>query len=336
MPAIATPHDAPSAVRLDFWREVVSRSFVPLEVSLPGGPEGFHAQLRNARLGPVQVSVVEATPHRAARTRRVIGSDAPDFVKVSLQLAGHCVLAQSDREAELRPGELALYDPRRPYSLDTDRPGRSLALMFPRDMLQMSERDLTRVMATPVPCSGGVGAVAGPFLYGLARQVDELDALGAPRLANVIADLLGSLLAEHTGAERSPDDDGREVLTRRILAYMRQRLADPGLGPDEIAAAHHISRRYLYKLLAEHGYTVSRWLREQRLAGCRRDLTDPASAHLCVGAVGRRWGFPDAARFSHAFKDAFGISPSEARAAGPGPANGARADKQPCTSAQAG
>jgi len=155
-----------------------------------------------------------------------------------------------------------------------------------------------------------------PFLYGLARQVDELESLGTPRLADNVADLIGTLLAEHTGADlaRGPDD-GREVLTRRILAYMEQRLQDPELDPEQIACAHHISRRYLYKLLAEHGYTVSGWIREQRLAHCRRDLADPALAHLPVGAIGSRWGFPGPAHFSHAFRTAYGMSPSEARAA---------------------
>ncbi|WP_338895223.1 GMC family oxidoreductase N-terminal domain-containing protein [Streptomyces sp. TG1A-60] len=79
---------------------------------------------------------------------------------------------------------------------------------------------------------------------------------------------------------------------------MERRLDDPALGPDEIAAAHRVSRRHLYKLMAEEGYTVSGWLREQRLARCRRDLGDPALRHLSVGAIGGRRGFPDPAHFS--------------------------------------
>ncbi len=178
----------------------------------------------------------------------------------------------------------------------------------------MPEHDLARVTAIPVSCSDGLGTVVRPFLYGLARQVDELESLATPRLADNVADLVGTLLAEHTGADRTPQhDDGRQMLTQHILTYMEQRLADPELGPGRIAAAHHISRRYLYKLLAEHGYTVSGWIREHRLARCRRDLADPTLSHLPVGAIGSRWGFPGPAHFSHAFKAAYGISPSEVR-----------------------
>ncbi|MGW0833645.1 AraC-like ligand-binding domain-containing protein [Streptomyces prunicolor] len=314
MSSITTPSAENSATRLEFWRDIVSRNFVPLEIVPREGPD-FHARLSIARVGAVRVSVV-TTPAHTARTRRSAGADASDHVKVSLQLTGHCVLTQDDHQAELKPGELAVYDTRRPYTLDTDRPGRSLALMFPRAMLRLPERELARVTATSVSCRDGLGTVVRPFLYGLARQVDELESLGTSRLADNVADLVGTLLAEHTGADRTSDhEEGREVLTRRILTYMEQRLHDPELDPDRIAAVHHISRRYLYKLLAEHGYTVSGWIREQRLARCRRDLADPALSHLPVGAIGGRWGFPGPAHFSHAFKSAYGMSPSEARGA---------------------
>ncbi|WP_411152567.1 helix-turn-helix domain-containing protein [Streptomyces sp. A30] len=317
MPSITTPQDESAAGRLEFWRDTVSRSFVPLEI-LPREWPDFHAQLRTSRVGPVQVSVVTTQPH-TARTRRPVGSDLAEQVKVTLQLAGHCVLTQRDHQAELGPGELTAYDTRYPYTLDTDRPGCSLVLMFPRGMLRMPDRDLERVTATAVSCRDGLGSVVGPFLYGLARQVDELatlTSLGTPRLADSVADLVGTLLAERAGVDRPTRDDGREVLTRRILAYMGERLADPDLGPEQVADAHRISRRYLYKLLAEQGYTVSGWIRDQRLARCRRDLADPALARLPVGAIGSRWGFAGPAHFSHAFKTAFGISPREARAAG--------------------
>ncbi|MCZ0984749.1 hypothetical protein O1M54_01830 [Streptomyces diastatochromogenes] len=135
--------------------------------------------------------------------------------------------------------------------------------------------------ATSIACDEGLGPVVRPLLHGLADQVRDLEHLGAHRLANSTVDLVGALLVQH-GSVPGLDDDGREVLRRRIFAYMEQRLADPGLGPDQIAAAHHISRRYLYKLLAEQGHTVSGWIRERRLAECRRDLTDPALAHLLV------------------------------------------------------
>ncbi len=312
MPSMTTPSDDTSAGRFEFWREAVGRSFVPLE-ALPREVPDFRASLHTAQLGAVQVSVVAADPHGVAHTRRHIASDPADFVKVSLQLAGRCMLTQADRQALLEPGELAVYDTRHPYTLDFDQPYRTLVLMFPRVLLRLPERDLTRMTATTVSCGDGLGPVVHPFLCGLAGQVRQLDALGTQRLADSVVDLVGAMLSERCAAHVTPADDGRELLAQRILTYMEQRLSDPGLGPDRIAAAHHISRRFLYKLLAERGYTVSGWLRERRLAECLRDLADPALAHTPVATVASRWGFPDPAHFSHAFRSAYGMSPSEAR-----------------------
>jgi AraC-like DNA-binding protein len=58
---------------------------------------------------------------------------------------------------------------------------------------------------------------------------------------------------------------------------------------------------------------VSRWVKERRLAGCRRELADPALVRLSVGAIAARWGIHDAAAFSRSFRAAYGVSPREYR-----------------------
>ncbi|MFI8893857.1 AraC-like ligand-binding domain-containing protein [Streptomyces paradoxus] len=314
MPRITTPSEGTATERLDCWRDAVSRNLVPLEVR-PRESADFRASLHAVRVGQVQMSVISAEPHSIARTRRHIASDAPDFLQLTVQLTGRGVLTQRDRRAEVGPGELVVYDTRRPFTYDLHQSHTGLVLMFPRTMLPLAERDLLRVTATPVPCHDGLGQVILPLLRGLARQMELLESRGTPRLADNVIDLVGTLLAEHADGDRRAEEAGPDLLTERVLGYMQQRLADPGLSPEGIAAAHRISRRYLYKLLAARGHTVSGWIREQRLARCRRDLADPALDHLPVGAVGGRWGFADPAHFSHAFKAAYGMSPREARAA---------------------
>ncbi|MFD5477627.1 AraC-like ligand-binding domain-containing protein [Streptomyces hawaiiensis] len=314
MPRITTPNDGTATDRLECWRDAVSRNLVPLEV-LPRDSADFSASLHAVQVGQVQMSVISAAPHSIARTHRHIASDAPDFFQLTVQLTGQGVLTQTGRQARVGPGELVIYDTRRPFTYDLHQSHTGLVLMFPRAMLPLADRDLARVTATPVPCHDGLGQVVLPLLHGLARQMEHLESSGTPRLADNVVDLIGTLLAEHADADRTTEGAGQGLLTERVLLYMEQRLADPGLSPEGIAAAHHISRRYLYKLLAARGYTVSGWIREQRLTRCRRDLTDPALDHLPVGAVGGRWGFADPAHFSHAFKAAYGTSPREARTA---------------------
>jgi len=102
----------------------------------------------------------------------------------------------------------------------------------------------------------------------------------------------------------------RAVLLRQIDAYIGDHLTDPALTPATIAAAHFISKRYLFALFSEQGTTVAAHIRALRLERCRTDLADPSLVDHAVGLIGTRWGFSSAAHFSRVFRKCFGIVPS--------------------------
>ena len=113
-----------------------------------------------------------------------------------------------------------------------------------------------------------------------------------------------------TGAESSRP----AVLLRGIQAFIDQNLADPELSPATIAAAQHISERYLYVVFAGQGMSVAAWIRDRRLQHCRRDLVNPAMRDCSVAAIGTRWGFASPAHFSRVFRRTFGVTPGQYRA----------------------
>jgi AraC-like DNA-binding protein len=116
-------------------------------------------------------------------------------------------------------------------------------------------------------------------------------------------------------------------MVKRIRSYIEQRLSDPDLSPATIAAAHHISLRYLYKLFEQEQTTVARLVLQRRLARCRRDLLDPTRTDATVSAIAGRWGLTNAAHFSRAFRAAYGVPPGEFRALAVG---SARTDAEAC------
>jgi AraC-like DNA-binding protein len=105
----------------------------------------------------------------------------------------------------------------------------------------------------------------------------------------------------------------RAVLLRQIDAYIGDHLTDPALAPATIAAAHFISKRYLFALFSEQGTTVAAHIRALRLERCRTDLADPSLVDHAVGLIGTRWGFSSAAHFSRVFRHAHGVPPGEYR-----------------------
>lgn len=304
--------EVPAAQRFDLWQSAVSRAFVPLEAST-GAPSGFRGRLRGQNLGSLAVYEASADAHAVRRTTRAISRSSPEFYKLSLQLHGTARLSQDGRQAALRPGDFAIYDTTRPYSLAFEDFSSTLVLMFPRDMLVLPSGHVASLTAVRFGGGQGVGGIVSTTLVQLARNLDDPAVHGSVRLARNVVDLLGTALADRLDYPDVPAESARAALLTKIKSYVEANLEDAGLSPGDIAAAHHISTRYLHKLFSEAGTTVSAYLRHRRLERCGQDLADPAKHRLSIGVIGARWGLVDASYLSRAFKTEYGLSPSEYR-----------------------
>jgi AraC-like DNA-binding protein len=295
------------------FRSAVSDSFVPLHVS-GEGKDPFRGMIRGAAVDEVHVTDVRATRHVVERTPELIARGDRSYFKVSLMLAGTGLLIQDDREAVLTPGDLAVYDTDRPYSLVFDEDFRTMVVMFPKHLLSLPPEMVGRLTAVRISGQEGLGGMVVPYLRQLATNLDQLAGATGARLAHSALDLVSTVFTRELGLDEAAGDPHR-ALMQRIRGHIDRHLASTDLGPASIAAAHFISTRHLHGLFQEQGTTVSTWIRTRRLEQCRRDLLDPMLGDRPVAAIAARWGFVDAAHFSRAFKTAYGVSPSEYRAA---------------------
>jgi AraC-like DNA-binding protein len=92
-------------------------------------------------------------------------------------------------------------------------------------------------------------------------------------------------------------------LLTRIRAYVRVHLRDPELSPDQIAAAHHNSRRYLLRLCQDAGLSLEQWIIAQRLAGARADLAKPGDRGIGLLPLSHATGGSSTLRTSAAGSD---------------------------------
>ncbi|PXX71439.1 AraC family transcriptional regulator [Nocardia tenerifensis] len=311
--SVAIPPQRSRVDRFDSFRDAVSHTFVPLQVERVGA-EPFDGRLRSVALGALQVTEIGATPHLVRRTPALIARSDPECYKLGVQLRGHCLLTQDDRETHLGEGDFAIYDTSRPYSMAFDGPYRQLVLMLPRRLLCLPPDRIAAVTARRVPGDHGAGALLSMLLRELARHLDEVAGPAETRLADNIVDLLVTVLAGHLDL-LAPQRAARRPLTTQVMSYIEGHLGDGDLSPRRIATAHYISTRYLHKLFHEQSTTVAGWIRERRLESCRRDLRDPLHRDRSIATIAARWGFPDAAHFSRTFRAAYGVSPLEYRCA---------------------
>jgi AraC-like DNA-binding protein len=303
-----------TAASFDHWKHLVAESFVPLAAQT-SDVEGFRGRLRSRVVDRMSIVEVTATSHEVHRTPALIARAHERYFKLNLQLEGTGLLIQDNREAVLHPGDLAIYDTNRPYTLAFEEQTRIMVVMFPCDALALPTDYVGQLAAVRMAGDAGLSGIVGQFIRQLAGNLDVLNGPSGSRLATNALDLVSTML--HAEMDISPDRmKPQALLAVSVREYIEANLSDPGLSPASIAAAHFISTRHLHNLFHESGTTVAGFIRSQRLDGARRDLRDPLHAGLPVGAVAARWGFLDAAHFSRTFRDAFGVPPSDWRRAG--------------------
>jgi AraC-like DNA-binding protein len=272
-----------------------------------------HGQFAAANLGAVQATVVHVSPATAARRPRyVLRRTGTDAYRLVFVVSGDCVVEQDHRRTALGRGDYMLCDTARPAFVSFSRsvPNSLMMLVIPREFAARSAPLVARMTGVAVGGRTGAGALVSSMLTQLARNLDGYHAVEGVRIATALLDLVGAACA---GPAERPAADRRDALRNEVFAFIEHHLGERDLSPRLIAAAHHISVRYLYKLFQNTGYTVAGWIRHRRLEQCRRNLADPALADRPVGAIGLRWGFTDAAHFSRSFRTAYRMPPADYR-----------------------
>ncbi|NUR85975.1 MAG: helix-turn-helix domain-containing protein [Nonomuraea sp.] len=309
MAVLIRASDVPADERLDAWRSVVCDTLGPLDFRVdPGTP--LTGQIEAGTLGSLTVGRVQTdTPHSVHRTRGLIRGGSPELYRLVLTISGSVVLNQDERSTRLRAGEFAVYDFARPYDLAYESSVQLAVFSFPRAVLGLPYDPIRSLTATAITPEGSA-ALAAPLLRRVALDLETYQPASAARLSGVVTDLVTTALAERVSAATEPSPD---ALLLRVHAFIEERLGDFDLSPGVVAAAHHVSLRYLHRLFESQRTTVAAWIRHRRLERTRADLADAHLHNQPVSAVAARWGLLDAAHFSRLFKQAYGMPPAEYR-----------------------
>ncbi|MBQ2708618.1 MAG: helix-turn-helix transcriptional regulator [Clostridia bacterium] len=126
---------------------------------------------------------------------------------------------------------------------------------------------------------------------------------------NALSSLL-LMLAQDAAIHRYHYDDRSEAV--KMTEYIRERITDPALRVENIAAAFHMSGTHLRRIFeAELGMTPSAYIAAQRLENaCIRLRTERRTS---IVRISESCGYASVYYFSAAFRRAMGCSPSEYR-----------------------
>lgn len=280
-------------------------------------PKEFQGGIRQLVLGPVQITEMHYTAMSGYRSPVHVRRSDPELYQLSLILRGTTTLEHQRRQGTAATGDMRLFGTWHPYVASASAAHGAvshLVMQVPRTTLPLSERQVDRFIGSRLPAHKGNGALLARLLTDTVARGAQLRPTEAVHLGSAALELAAAFLADLSEAQDVLSPETRQsVLITRIRAFIDQNLADPELAPPAIAAAHHISVRYLHLLFQRQGTTVSSLIQQSRLERCRRDLADPVSSLTPIYAIAHRWGFTHPEHFTRLFRYTYGVSPREYR-----------------------
>lgn len=306
------PHE-----RFDHWCEVRARNLFGVTISLRQ-EERLHFQGRfsASAVGGAVLSQMQASSYMVSRTRADISRASSDSLCIYQQVGGESWFdARSGGEFVVPAGHLAISHSDLPY-LTTPLTSHGFDL---------------RVLKIPLAGREGIALHGRGLPPSLLRDDSRLkraisasfNALVAEAAKHPDADFDGAvghlaqlaLLARGRVSIGSPESRAalRFGLLQAIRDTLRCNLHRPDLSPAAVAAEFAISVRQLHLLFEPTGVSFSRTLLAMRLAAALQRLEVTPSEP--PAAVAFACGFDSIATFYRAFRNAYSMTPSDARMA---------------------
>lgn len=229
---------------------------------------------------------------------------------VRVQLAGHSRVGSGTTETTLRPGDTGVLTGRTATTAASpDNHCIDLSIPWSEVEIPLAEFGLTTIGAG----QGSLTDALTHLLNTIVAGYEMLDGHQRYRVMRSAAQLgLAVILddCDGTWSESNP----HVVLLREMYRHIEERLPDPGLDVNKLAAAHHLSVRHVHNIFRLSGQSAAARIRERRVARACEELADPMKVDVPVATIAAHWGFSGASHFGQVFKSTTGETPAAFRA----------------------
>ncbi|WP_315727946.1 MULTISPECIES: helix-turn-helix domain-containing protein [unclassified Bradyrhizobium] len=305
--------DIPRHSRRQFWQDVVSRIYFPLDLSFAGHRD-FQGSLAAWSLGPVSVSRNVSDGLLYKRHAHHLLAEREESYLITVPDHGEIRFAQDGKDVRCGPGAFLIERSHSPYEFSHRDPAALWVLKIPGTALRARIGCPERLATRQIDAARGAGALFVDTLRLTGARIEEIDEPARALTGRHLIDLLVMAVESDRSELVGQSSSVRNAHLHRCEHFIRTHLDDMRLVPQVVADRCGISLRYLHQIFEAEGITVCSYIRNQRLAMCDAMLRDPA-CRKSLAEIAYHWGYGDQAQFSRHYRSRFGRTPSEARAA---------------------
>lgn len=291
------------------WEDVLNKTYGSWDVGV-NRSKNFSASLKTKQFGSVSVAECRCDPCFADRSQSNISKSKSEQLTIQLVRSGVERMQFGGNDYKLEAGDVFIWDNTQKMTFNIEQPLDKVSIILPLSRLKnWIPRTWHSIPRQIKAGSNGVNLLNSHILS-LADSASE----SGPVYDDALAEATIALLLY--GLKQNPVEDDvslKHGQLESVKMYINDNLDNPELNLGLIAKANRISLRYLHWLFGGTGTTASRYIIEQRLDHCRRDLVNPTMKNRSISEIAFAWGFNDPTHFSKRFKVLYGETPSQTR-----------------------
>jgi AraC-like DNA-binding protein len=151
------------------------------------------------------------------------------------------------------------------------------------------------------------------YMRVLERNLPGLASADLARFPSAVEAMVAACLAPSADRLATARHQIELTLMERVRRVVRRNLRSPSLGPDKLCRETAMSRSQLYRVLESEGGVVH-YIQRRRLSESFAILCDATNTYP-IARIAEALCFADASSFTRAFRQEFGVTPSEVRVA---------------------
>jgi AraC-like DNA-binding protein len=305
----------PGPRKVEMWNSFLGELTDSMHVQ-PRDPLHFDGTLLRQRLGPMTVFEVRCASVRVSHERRRAVRSARPSIQVLMPVQGEFTLAHGDRPTlTVGTGSFCMIDLTEPYELIHGDGLRTIGLELPRVLLESCLSHAISYAGAVVRQDSGAGRVLGGLMLSLGSELTGEGSASSlpPMLARSIAGFVAAAFADRPDASRLRGNADRLVAFRDCVDAC---LGDGDFRPADVARQFNVSERYVRMVFQSAGESMSEFLLRRRLERAAQLLCNEFYARRTITDIALECGFNSASHFGQSFRQRFGQTPSQFRAAG--------------------